>query len=154
MLVVEAAGVEPATRVENTQLTDSEIASNAENATISKSAVQSLYKVCQEFPELQPSDFPAPCKSTLKRSCSISDFGRCMLQRNPRQFLNAFSFGFFQCAEQEDRLQIFRCGLYALLSKYVADQFTIESAAPPHSRNIDGSDCYSISPNETRASWL
>jgi hypothetical protein len=100
------AGVEPATRVENTQLTDSEIASNAENATISKSAVQSLYKVCQEFPELQPSNFPAPCKSTLKRSCSISDFGRCMLQRNPRQFLNAFSFGFFQCAEQEDRLQV------------------------------------------------
>jgi hypothetical protein len=80
--MVEAAGVEPATRVENTQLTDSEIASNAENATISKSAVQSLYKVCQEFPELQPSDFPAWCKSTLKRSCSISDVGLCRPQGN------------------------------------------------------------------------
>jgi hypothetical protein len=102
----EVAGVEPATRAENTQLTDSEIAGNAENATIPKSALQSLYKVCQEFPELQPSDFPAPCKSTLKRSCSISDFSRCMLQRNPRQFLNVFSFGFFQRAEQEDRLQV------------------------------------------------
>jgi hypothetical protein len=56
--MVEAAGVEPATRVENTQLTDSENASNAENATISKSAVQSLYKHCLKFPELQPSDFP------------------------------------------------------------------------------------------------
>ena len=44
--LVEAAGVEPATRIENTQLIDSEIASNAENATISKSAVQSLYKHC------------------------------------------------------------------------------------------------------------
>ena len=67
-LLVEAAGVEPAINVENTQLTDSENASIAENATISKSAVQSLYKECQEFPELQPSDFPAWCKSTLKRS--------------------------------------------------------------------------------------
>jgi hypothetical protein len=101
----EVAGVEPATHVENTQLTDSEVASNAENATISKSVVQSLYEVCQEFPELQPSDFPAWCKSTLKRLSSISEFGRCMLQRNPRQLLNAFSFGFFQSAEQEDRLQ-------------------------------------------------
>ena len=44
--LVEAAGVEPATRIENTQLIDSEIANNAENATISKSAVQSLYKHC------------------------------------------------------------------------------------------------------------
>ena len=68
MLVVEAAGVEPATHVENTQLTDSENASNAENATISKSAVQSLYKDCLKFLELQPSDFPAWCKSNLKRS--------------------------------------------------------------------------------------
>ena len=63
----ESAGVEPAICVENTQLTDSENASIAENATISKSAVQSLYKDCQEFPELQPSDFPAWCKNTLKR---------------------------------------------------------------------------------------
>ena len=78
----EVAGVEPATRVENTQLTDSEIASNAENATISKSAVQSLYKHCLKFPELQPSDFPAWCKSTLKRFCSILDVGRCKPQGN------------------------------------------------------------------------
>jgi hypothetical protein len=63
----EVAGVEPAICVENTQLTDSENASIAENATIPKSAVQSLYKDCQEFPELQPSDFPAWCKNTLKR---------------------------------------------------------------------------------------
>ena len=71
--MVEAAGVEPAISVENTQLTDSGNASIAENATISKSAVQSLYKDCLKFPELQPSDFPARCKSTLKRSFSISD---------------------------------------------------------------------------------
>jgi hypothetical protein len=67
MLLVEAAGVEPDISVENTPLTDFENASIAENATISKSAVQSLYKDCQEFPELQPSDFPAWCKNTLKR---------------------------------------------------------------------------------------
>jgi len=66
--MVEAAGVEPATHVENTQLTDSENARIAENATISKSAVQSLYKDCLKFLELQPSDFPAWCKSNLKRS--------------------------------------------------------------------------------------
>jgi hypothetical protein len=47
--MVEAAGVEPAISVENTQLTDSENTSNAENATISKSTVQSLYSL---FPEL------------------------------------------------------------------------------------------------------
>jgi hypothetical protein len=55
---VKAAGVAPAICVENTQLADSEIASIAENATISKSAVQSFYKLCLKFPELQPSDFP------------------------------------------------------------------------------------------------
>ena len=80
--MVEAAGVEPAIGVENTQLTDSENASITQNATISKSAVQPLYKDCQEFPELQPSDFPAWCKSTLKRFCSISDVGRCKPQGN------------------------------------------------------------------------
>ena len=48
--MVEAAGVEPDISVENTQLTDSENASIAENATISKSAVQRLNKDCQEFP--------------------------------------------------------------------------------------------------------
>ena len=80
--MVEAAGVEPAISVENTQLTDSEIASNAENATISKSAVQPLYNHCLKFPELQPSDFPAWCKSTLKRFCSILDVGRCKPQGN------------------------------------------------------------------------
>ena len=78
----EVAGVEPAISVENTQLTDSEIASNAENATISKSTVQSLYKHCLKFPELQPSDFTAWCKSNLKRSWSISDVGRCKPQGN------------------------------------------------------------------------
>jgi hypothetical protein len=71
--MVEAAGVEPDIGIENTQLTDSGNASIAENATTSKSAVQSLYKDCQEFQELQPSGLPAWCKSTLKRSCSISD---------------------------------------------------------------------------------
>jgi hypothetical protein len=43
--LVEAAGVEPGISVENTQLTDSENASTAENATIYKSAVQTLYKL-------------------------------------------------------------------------------------------------------------
>jgi hypothetical protein len=50
--MVEEAGVEPATRVEKTQLTDSEIASNAENATISKSAARSLYSLLPELLEL------------------------------------------------------------------------------------------------------
>lgn len=89
---------EPATHVENTQLIDSEIASNAENATISKSAVQSLYKVCQEFPELQPLDFPAPYKNTLKRSFSISDIGRCKLQGN-RDVANQPTLDFSQGLE-------------------------------------------------------
>jgi hypothetical protein len=80
--MVEAAGVEPDISVENTQLTDFENARIAENATISKSAVQSLYKHCLKFPELQPSDFPAWCKSTLKRFCSISDAGLCEPQGN------------------------------------------------------------------------
>jgi hypothetical protein len=35
-----------------------------------------------KFPELQPSDFPAWCKSTLKRFCSILDVGRCKPQGN------------------------------------------------------------------------
>ena len=48
--MVEAAGVEPAISVENTQLTDSENASNSSNATIAKSSVQITYK---DFPELQ-----------------------------------------------------------------------------------------------------
>ena len=43
--MVEAAGVEPEISVENTQPTDSENASTAENSTISKSAVQTLYKL-------------------------------------------------------------------------------------------------------------
>ena len=76
--MVEAEGVEPDISVENTQLTDSENASIAENAMISISAVQSLYSFFPEFSELQPSDFPALCKSTLKRSCSISDIGPYM----------------------------------------------------------------------------
>jgi hypothetical protein len=49
-----AAGVEPDIGVENAQLTDSAIASIAENATTSKSSVQITYK---DFPELQ--DFQA-----------------------------------------------------------------------------------------------
>jgi hypothetical protein len=66
--LVEAGESKPPSALKKSQLADSEIASNAENATISKSAVQSLYKDCLEFPELRPSDFPAWCKSTLKRS--------------------------------------------------------------------------------------
>jgi C-terminal processing protease CtpA/Prc len=56
---VEAAGVEPDISVENTQLTDSGNASFAGNAMISKSAVQTLYKLFQEFPERQSPDFPS-----------------------------------------------------------------------------------------------
>jgi hypothetical protein len=48
--VVEAAGVEPKTSVENTQLTDSENASNPNSTSIAKSSVQIAYK---GFPELQ-----------------------------------------------------------------------------------------------------
>ena len=52
--MVEAAGVEPGTSVENAQLTDSENASNSSNASIAKSSVQITYK---DLPELQ--DFQA-----------------------------------------------------------------------------------------------
>jgi hypothetical protein len=85
MLLVEAAGVEPVISIENTQLTDSENASNSSNATIAKSTVQSLYSDCQEFPELQLSDCPASCTSTLKRSCSIPHSSR-----HKRQILGLF----------------------------------------------------------------
>ena len=47
---MEAAGVESEISIENTQLTDSENASNSSNATIAKSSVQIAYK---DFPELQ-----------------------------------------------------------------------------------------------------
>jgi hypothetical protein len=53
--MVEAAGVEPDTRVENTQLTDSEIASISSNAMISKSTVQVAYKHCPELQDFQVS---------------------------------------------------------------------------------------------------
>jgi C-terminal processing protease CtpA/Prc len=59
LLLVEAAGVEPDISVENTQLTDSGNTSFAGNAMISKSAVQTLYKLFQEFPERQSPDFPS-----------------------------------------------------------------------------------------------
>jgi hypothetical protein len=93
-------GVEPAISAENTQLTDSE------NATISKSAVKPLYKHCLKFPELQPSDFPAWCKSTLKRFCSISNVGLCKPEGNgdaanqPTQDLQSVS-GEFDKIESE-----------------------------------------------------
>jgi hypothetical protein len=67
--MVEAAGVEPDISVENTQLTDSGNASFAGNAMISKSAVQTLYKLFQEFPERQSSDIPSwRRRRILKRS--------------------------------------------------------------------------------------
>ena len=52
MLVVEAAGVEPDTRVENAQLTDSENARIGMISKIDKSTVRSLYGDFPEFPEL------------------------------------------------------------------------------------------------------
>jgi hypothetical protein len=67
--LVEAAGVEPDNSVENTQLTDSWNASFAGNAMISKSTVQTLYKLFLEFPEHQSSDFPSwRRRRILKRS--------------------------------------------------------------------------------------
>jgi hypothetical protein len=71
LIMVEAAGVEPDISVENTQLTDSEYASTAENAMISKSAVQPLYKDCLKFPELQPSDLSLQMRGTLKCSATF-----------------------------------------------------------------------------------
>jgi hypothetical protein len=59
IVLVEAAGVEPDISVENTQLADSGNASFAGNALISKSTVQTLYKLFLEFPERQFSDFPS-----------------------------------------------------------------------------------------------
>jgi hypothetical protein len=68
--MVEAAGVEPEIRVENTQLTDSVNARFAGKALIAKSAVQTLYKVLLEFPERHSSNFPSWRRSrVLKRSC-------------------------------------------------------------------------------------
>ena len=67
--LVEAAGVEPDISVENTQLTDSGNVSFAGNAMISKSTVQTLYKLFLKFPERQSSDFPSWRKRRiLKRS--------------------------------------------------------------------------------------
>ena len=67
--MVEAAGVEPDISVENTQLTDSGNVSFAGNAMISKSTVQTLYKLFLKFPERQSSDFPSWRKRRiLKRS--------------------------------------------------------------------------------------
>jgi hypothetical protein len=67
--MVEAAGVEPDISVENTQLTDSGNASSAGNAMISKSTVQTLYKLFLEFPERQSSAFPSwRRRRILKRS--------------------------------------------------------------------------------------
>jgi hypothetical protein len=67
--MVEAAGVEPDISVENTQLTDSGNASFAGNAMISKSTVQTLYKLFLEFPERQSSAFPSwRRRRILKRS--------------------------------------------------------------------------------------
>jgi hypothetical protein len=67
--LVEAAGVEPDISVENTQLTDSGNASFAGNAMISKSTVQTLYKLFLEFPERQSSAFPSwRRRRILKRS--------------------------------------------------------------------------------------
>jgi hypothetical protein len=69
LFVVEAAGVEPDISVENTQLTDSGNASFAGNAMISKSTVQTLYKLFLEFPERQSSDIPSwRRRRILKRS--------------------------------------------------------------------------------------
>ena len=82
--VLVLALVEPVTRVENTQLTDSENASIAENAMISKSAVQRLYKDCLKFPELQPSDLSLQMRSTLKSSSNIYTLvPSCMLLGSP-----------------------------------------------------------------------
>jgi hypothetical protein len=67
--MVEAAGVEPDISVENTQLTDSGNASFAGNAMISKSTVQTLYKLFLEFPERQSTAFPSwRRRRILKRS--------------------------------------------------------------------------------------
>jgi hypothetical protein len=69
LFMVEAAGVEPDISVENTQLTDSGNASFAGNAMISKSTVQTLYKLFLEFPERQSSAFPSwRRRRILKRS--------------------------------------------------------------------------------------
>ena len=48
--MVEAAGVEPEFGIENTQLTDSQDARNAQNEMISKSTVRTLYKHLPRIP--------------------------------------------------------------------------------------------------------
>lgn len=49
--VVEAAGVEPTVSIDYRQLTDSRLATKSSNATIAKSAVQTLYKNLNELHE-------------------------------------------------------------------------------------------------------
>jgi hypothetical protein len=72
--MVEAAGVEPNTRVENTQVIDSENARIGMISAIAKSNCTVTVRPFPEFPELQDSTFGRPnlAKSILKCSRSIS----------------------------------------------------------------------------------
>jgi hypothetical protein len=72
--MVEAAGVESDSPLENTQLTDLGIASIGTNSMSSKSAVRSLYSHLPKIPEHQtpPSDGPRSTKGSLKFVRSIS----------------------------------------------------------------------------------
>ena len=56
--MVEAAGVEPVTSTENTQVTDTVNACNLPNSTIASFAYKITYKEFQELPELQPLRLP------------------------------------------------------------------------------------------------
>ena len=58
--MVEAAGVEPETRVENTQVIDSGNAGNDMFSGTAKSTVRSLYSHFPECPQLQNSAFGRP----------------------------------------------------------------------------------------------
>lgn len=87
--MVEAAGVEPDTRVENVQLIDSVNVRIGSISRIAKSTVRSLYSDFPEFQQLPNSTFRRSRlakKSILKCGSSISRVLRC---RKPvRQLCN------------------------------------------------------------------
>ena len=67
-LIWEMVGVEPEISVENTQLTDSENASNSSNARITKPSVQITYK---DFPELHNFQAPPALAQHAEVLCNI-----------------------------------------------------------------------------------
>jgi hypothetical protein len=82
---MEAAGVEPATRVENAQVIDPGNARIGMFYKIAKSTVRSLYRYFPEFQQLPKphfQTFPIGLKSILKCGFSISHIPLCRTGRS------------------------------------------------------------------------